>query len=101
MGQAAKVIDMELRVIHHECIFTNHNPLRKRMEIYSFVEVNPAPQLNPVSVSQAHIRLNGDQTVHLKYQSIRDSAECNSDDRGDAAQEQLKDLFEYITARAA
>lgn len=101
MRQATKVIDVELRVIHHKGVFTNHDPLRKGMEIYPFVEVNPAPQLNPVGVSQAHIRLNGDQAVHLEYKSIRDSAEGNSDDGGNTAQEPLKDLFEYITSRTA
>jgi hypothetical protein len=99
--QAAKVINMEFRVVHDESVFANHNPLRKGVEINTFVEVDTASQLNPVSIAEAHVRLDSHQTVHLEQGAICDRADGDPNDGGDTAHDPLEELLDAIATRAA
>lgn len=71
------------------------------MKVNTFVEIDTAPQFNPVSIPKAHVRLDCYQTIHFEQGSIRDRAERNPNNGGDTAHDPLEELLDAISTGAA
>ncbi len=101
MRQMAKVVDVQLGMVHDVGVLTNRNAIRQGMEVHSLVEVHAARQPDPIGVPNSHVRLDCRDPLHLEHQPIENGPQTDPDDGWDPSQQPLQRLFEDIASEAA
>ncbi len=97
--QAAKVVHMQYRAVHHQGVRANLHAVGAGMDVHAFVQVTARSQANVTGKPQAHVALYGRPALHPQHEAVEHGAQAHAQQGGRPACQGLQALFEQVAPR--
>jgi hypothetical protein len=85
LSHIPEIIDMQYGAVHHNRSRSNFDPVRRRVQIRSLIQINPISKLDIVGKPQTDIVFDRCDAVHLEDEPIEHTAHSNPENGGDPA----------------
>jgi hypothetical protein len=86
MWQVAKVVNMQLCVVHDEGVISDSDASGAGVQIHAFIQIHAAPQVDLVGEPDAHALFDGREAVHVHDEPVDCCSDPNTDNRGDPSE---------------
>jgi len=98
MGKAAKIVHVQLSVVHHKCPVADEDPLRAGMQVHPAIQIDVTAQSDVMRHTEANLVLNGYLPSHPKDHLVGHGAQADTDQARYAAQQHEQALLENVAA---